>query len=269
MLECVINVSEGRDDGRVRAIAAAAGSSLLDVHTDADHHRSVITVVGVDAPRSVAEAAVATLDLTRHDGVHPRIGVLDVVPFVPLGDATLADAVIARDAMATWLADELGVPSFLYGPERTLPEVRRNAFVGLRPDRGPDDPHPTAGACAVGARPLLVAYNVWLDVPADDGGLDLARTAAAALRSSTVRTLGLRVGPHAQVSMNLIDPLVTGPAAVFDAVAALAPVARAELVGLVPSAVLHAVPPDRWAELDLAPDRTIEHRLAAATSRPS
>lgn len=271
MLECVVNISEGRDRALVDAVAGAAGSELLDVHVDPDHHRAVLTLVGEQAPRAVAAAAVARLDLRAHTGAHPRIGVVDVVPFIPLAGSTVADAVAARDRFASWAAAELGVPCFRYGPlgapvddgwegtegSRTLPEVRRRAFRHLAPDVGGPDPHPTAGAMAVGARPVLVAYNVWLAEP----DLDLARRIAAELRSPTVRALGLQVGQQVQVSMNLVAPTVTGPAAAVDAVAARAAVGRTELVGLVPAAVLDATPPARWAELDLAPDRTIEARL--------
>jgi glutamate formiminotransferase len=259
MLECVINVSEGRRMDVVGTIARATGRELLDVHTDADHHRSVLTVVGPQAARAVLLAATMTLDLTEHDGVHPRLGVVDVVPFVPLGDATIDDAVAARDELAAWVGGELAIPCFCYGPERSLPEVRRRAFVDLPPDTGPDAPHPTAGACCVGARDVLVAYNLWLA----DADLEQARAIARDLRSPTVRALGLAVGDEVQVSMNLIEPLVTGPADVYDAVASRSPVARAELVGLVPAAVLGSVDPSRWSALDLAEARTIEFRLAA------
>jgi len=259
MLECVVNVSEGRDQGVLDDLAAACGRDLLDRHVDPDHHRSVFTLVGETAPRALAAAAVARLDLRAHAGVHPRLGVVDVVPFVPLAGASLADAVAARDAFAEWAGAELGVPCFRYGPERTLPEVRRRAFVDVAPDTGPTAPHPTAGATCVGARPFLVAYNVWLAEP----DLDQARAVATAVRSPAVRALGLRCGARVQVSMNLVDPAVVGPAAAFDAVAAQVPVAGAELVGLVPAAVLAGVPPARYAELDIGPDRTIEARLAA------
>lgn len=258
MLECVINISEGRDAERVARIAGAAGDDLLDVHTDPHHHRSVLTVVGEDAARAITRAAVAEIDLTDHDGVHPRIGAVDVVPFVPLDGSTMADALAARDRFGKWAAAELGVPTFRYGPERTLPEIRRHAFVDLSPDAGPAAPHPSAGAIAVGARPVLVAYNVWL---AEDD-LALARRIATAVRTPQLRTLGLQVGDRVQVSMNLIDPGAVGPAAATDAVVALAPIAGCELVGLVPEAVVRAVPGDRWATLDLSLDRTIEARLA-------
>ncbi|HEX2577056.1 MAG TPA: hypothetical protein VHK88_11955 [Aquihabitans sp.] len=259
MLVCAINLSEGRDLAVVDAVAVAAGADLLDVHTDPHHHRSVLTVVGEQAAHEVARATVAAVDLRGHEGVHPRIGALDVVPFVPLDGAAMADAVAARDRFCAWAADELALPCFAYGPERSLPDVRRHAFATLPPTCGPARPHPSAGAVAVGARPVLVAYNVWLAEP----DLPLARRIAREVRSPTIRALGLAVGDRVQVSMNLVDPLVVGPAAATDAVAAHAPVAGCELVGLVPRAVLEAVPEARWAALDLDADRTIEARIAA------
>jgi glutamate formiminotransferase len=275
VLECVINISEGRRRSVVDLVARNAGRGLLDVHVDPDHHRSVLTVVGEEAARAVAAAAVLALDLRAHQGAHPRLGVVDVVPFVPLGGASLADAVAARDRWAAWMAHELGVPCFLYGPERSLPEVRRRAFVDLAPDLAPPAvagdaagdpvaPHPTAGATAVGARPPLVAYNVWVADP-DPA---VARSVAAAVRGPGLRALGMVTGDHTQVSMNLIDPEALGPADAYDRVAdavadAGGRVLRAELVGLVPEAVLARVPSARWDELDLSADRTIEARLAA------
>ncbi len=260
VLECVVNISEGRQPDVVAAIAAAAGADLLDVHTDGHHNRSVLTLVGEAAPRAVAAAAVAHLDLRTHEGVHPRIGVIDVVPFVALGGTPASEAVAARDRFGAWAAAELGVPGFAYGPERTLPEVRRLAFAELSPTWGTASAHPTAGAIAVGARPLLVAYNLWLE---PGTGLDVARRVARQVRRPEVRTLGLAVGDGVQVSMNLVAPLEVGPAEVWDRVAALTPVARAELVGLVPAAVLHRAPESRWDQLDLSPERTIEARVAA------
>ena len=259
MLECVVNISEGRDPRVVAAIGDAAGRALLDVHIDADHNRSVLTLLGEEAPRAVAAAAVERLDLRRHEGAHPRIGVVDVVPFVALDGSTPVDALAARDAFCRWAGQELAVPCFRYGPERSLPDVRRGAFGDLAPDCGPAEAHPTAGAMAVGARPVLVAYNVWLAEP----DLALARRIAAELRSPSVRALGLQVGDEVQVSMNLIAPDETGPAAVADAVAERAEVARCELVGLVPDRVLRAIDPARWVELDLAEGTTIEARAAA------
>ena len=257
MIECVINISEGRDLESVHAIADSAGDDLLDVHSDPDHNRSVLTVVGLTAPRAIIRAAVERLDLSSHVGVHPRIGVVDVVPFVPLADATLDEAIAARDATARWMGEELHIPVFLYGPERTLPELRRDAFATLAPDLGPDEPHPTAGAVAVGAREPLLAWNLWLAEP----DLARAREIATSIRGPGLRALGLAVGDAVQVSMNLTDPTTVGPAEVYDRVAALAPIDRAELVGLAPRAVLDAVERRRWAQLDLAEETTIEFRL--------
>jgi glutamate formiminotransferase len=256
LLECVVNVSS--------ALLAWTHEVLLDVHRDAHHNRSVFTMGGAAAEveaagRALASEAVARLDLRGHEGVHPRFGVVDVVPFVAL-DAQ-ADAIGARDRFASWFGGEVRVPCFLYGPERTLPDVRRGAFETLAPDAGPTSPHVTAGACAVGARGVLVAYNVWL---APGIGVEVARSVAAAVRSPAVRALGFEVGGRAQVSCNLVAPSEVGPADVFDAVAALAPVDGAELVGLVPEAVLRSIDRSRWGELGLSPEQTIEARLSSA-----
>ena len=251
MLVSPVNISEGRAGRALDRIAAAAGDALLDLHRDEHHHRSVLTLAGEDAVRAVAREAVAAIDLRRHLGVHPRLGAIDVVPFVPFGDSTMADALAARDRFVLWAADELALPAVVYGEgARSLPEVRRRARLELLP-------HPTAGAVAVGARGPLVAYNVWLATP----DLAAARRVAAAVRGPALRALGLPVGDRCQVSMNLIEPLRLGPADAYDAVAALAPVAGAELVGLVPEAVLAAVPVERWEELDLDADRSVEARL--------
>jgi glutamate formiminotransferase/glutamate formiminotransferase/formiminotetrahydrofolate cyclodeaminase len=270
VLACVVNVSEGRDGAVIAALEEAAGETLLDVHRDPDHHRSVLTLAGTrtpDAARAVARVAVARVDLRGHDGVHPRLGALDVVPFVPLdGDGApldeLGPALEARDGFGSWAASALALPCFFYGPERTLPDVRRHAFGSLTPDRGPLQPHPSAGACAVGARGALVAYNVWLDT----ADVSVARQIAGAVRAPALRALGLAVGGVAQVSMNLVKPLQVGPADAYDAVARLARdagvgVMRAELVGLAPAAVVAAVPDRRRVELDIDAGRTIEARL--------
>lgn len=263
MLEAVINVSEGRDRSVIEAIAAAAGDHLLDIHTDAHHHRSVLTIAGPDTPAralAVVRAAVARIDLRRHVGAHPRLGAADVVPFIPLAGSSFEDALRARDELARAVG-EAGVPVFVYGPEHTLPTIRREAFHNLTPDYGPDRPHPTAGAVCAGARPTLVAYNVWLAPPAT---VEDAREIARSIRAGAVRALGLDVGGRPQVSCNLIDPRVVGPDAVVDTVAAKAAVAGTELVGLVPRAVLETIDPARWASLDLDPSKTIEARLQQA-----
>jgi glutamate formiminotransferase len=279
--ECVVNISEGRDPEVVAAIAAAGGDLLLDVHSDPEHHRSVLTLAGPlsdveAAARSVAFVAVWRIDLTAHRGVHPRLGAVDVVPFVPLVDDDGAgtpweDVLVARDAFAAWAGSELGVPCFLYGPERTLPDVRRGAFTTIAPDTGPNTPHPTAGATAVGARPVLIAYNVWIAAAGPDRSsheqvVAVARDVAARMRRPGLRTLGLAVGDGAQVSCNLVDPDRITLTDVYDDVARGAgeqgcAVARGELVGLLPDAALTAVPEHRWSELGLRAEDTIEHRF--------
>ena len=264
MLECVINISEGRELPLVTLIAQRAESGLLDVHSDRRHNRSVLTLAGADveeAAFAITEAAVAELDLGRQSGVHPRLGVVDVVPFVPLPGmaSNLGDAVAARDRLAQRVGIELGVPCFLYGPDRTLPDVRRGAFTTLWPDVGPAEPHPTAGAVCVGARPVLVAYNLWLA----EGDMATARAIATSIRGPAVQALAFEAGGP-QVSCNLIDPDVIGPAVVYDLVAAQAPIRRTELVGLLPRSVLEATPQDRWFQLGLSPERTIEARLREA-----
>jgi glutamate formiminotransferase len=254
---------------------AAAGTCLLDVHTDPWHNRTVLTLGGRDveeSARSIAEIAVSLLDVREHATGRPRLGVIDVVAFIPMrtasaarvvpgvadpGPVELSCALTARNAFAAYAAGELGVPCFLYGPERSLAQLRRGAFVSDPPDMGPAAPHPTAGAICVGARDVLVAYNLWLAL--DD--VSIAREIAGAMRNREVRALGLDLGGRSQVSCNLIYPWLFGPAQAFDFVAERAPIARAELVGLLPATVLDAIAVERWAELDLSEERTIEARL--------
>lgn len=250
------------------------------------------------AARQLAEQAVARLRLTGHEGAHPRIGVLDVVPFVALGSAPHDAAIRARDAFCAWAGGQLALPCFRYGPlpgglMRTLPDVRREAFSSLQPDAGPPRPHPTAGASAVGARGVLVAYNLWLTArgtdpagthsnPAgthtDPGRTEpdlghVARALARSLRGPAVRALAFELAGRLQVSCNLIDPAAVGPAEVYDAVAGqlagtAVAIARCELIGLVPQSVLDRIPARRWPSLDLAQERTIEARLERAGLTP-
>jgi len=257
VLECVINVSEGRHHAILDSLAQSCAGDLLDIHSDPDHNRSVFTMVGVDAPRALARAAVSALSLNDHSGVHPRIGVVDVVPFVPLVDSTMHDARIARDEFAAWAASELHVPCFLYGRERSLPDIRKTAWTSLVPDVGSHAPHSTAGAMCVGVREPLVAYNLWLE----DVDLATTRRIAAAVRTANIRTLGLQVGTFTQVSVNLIQPMISGPNDVFSAVSQHATVHHVELVGLLPASVLATIPRDRWEDLDLSVEQTIEWRL--------
>lgn len=257
MLECVVNVSEGANTAVLTALRTTAAADLLDVHSDAHHNRSVFTLMGTEAPRLLTSAAISHLSLPQHEGVHPRLGVVDVVPFVPLSGSTMEHALHARDEFAQWAATELSIPCFLYGPERTLPFIRKNAWTALLPDVGPHTPHPTAGAICVGAREPLIAYNVWLE------GVSIQKTReiASAVRTEHIRTLGLQVGEFTQVSVNLVAPLEANPAHVVDAVKQHTAIHHCELVGLLPEEILRAIPQDRWEELDLAEDRTIESRL--------
>lgn len=280
MLECVPNVSEGRDRPVLDALTEACGPALLDRHVDPDHHRSVFTLAGPgswDALTAVVDLATAVadhVDLRAHTGVHPRLGALDVVPFVAL-DAPLLQAIDAAYAFAAWVNTELAVPVFFYDgcadAHRSLPEVRRDAFTRIAPDLGIPEPHPRLGAVAVGARRPLVAVNCWLG--SDD--VARARAVAAAVRERDgglpgVRALGLLLPSRgvAQVSMNLVDLERTGlePAcvAVRDLVEAVGDrVTRVELVGLVPAAELARCSPEFLAWTGLGPEVTIEGRLAA------
>jgi glutamate formiminotransferase len=279
IVECVPNVSEGRDGSVLADIADAVrairGAALIDVSPDVDHHRTVYTFAGrpepvLEAAFGVAAAAVARIDLRRHRGVHPRIGAVDVIPFVPLRDCALADCALMAERLAARLARGLHLPVYLYGaaardPARTLAVIRRGGFEGLRaeigpdrrrPDYGPPALHPTAGAVAVGARPILIAFNV--ELAADD--LRAAREIAAAVREASgglpaVQAMGLRLPSRgvAQVSMNLLDYRRTPPLAAFEAVAAEAArrgvgVLGSELVGCAPH---DALPPDPGRTLSL------------------
>ncbi|QUW03284.1 glutamate formimidoyltransferase [Chloracidobacterium validum] len=262
LVECVPNFSEGRRPDVVAAIVAqierALGQSVLDVHRDVDHHRSVVTFVG--APEMVERAAlagvaaaVARLTLQTHVGVHPRIGVADVVPFVPVSGVTMAECVALAHRVGRRVAGEYGLPVFCYGEAACQPAYRDLAAIRRairtsptfpRPDFGPAQPHPTAGAVAIGARDYLIAFNVELLTDA----LDVAKAIARDLRAAQsglpgVKALGLRLASRGtvQVSMNLTDTRQTRPVDVFNAVVAAAKrhavaVGRPELVGLIPTA---------------------------------
>lgn len=268
MLECVVNVSEGCDADRLAALDRACGFDLLDRHSDCDHHRSVFTLAGELAVRDLTVECLQRLDIAEHQGAHPRLGVIDVVPFVPLVGSTMHDARRARDDFAYWVSSTHHVPVFVYGPansnERQLPDIRRSAFRDLMPDFGPSSPHPTAGAICVGVRDVLVAYNVWLNAEAS---FDVARSIARAVRGDGVRTLALRVGTRIQISTNLVEPRRVGPMEAFDrvhttATAHGAHATHGELVGLIPAEVLERIPHARREELDVDESRTIEARLA-------
>lgn len=226
----------------------------------------MFTLVGNEAARELARSCIARLDVSSHAGVHPRLGVVDVVPFVPLEGSSMDDALAARDDFARWLAREMHVPVFLYGPDagrdRQLPEIRKWAWTRLGPDFGPPRPHPTAGATCVGARRVLVAYNVWLAAPAT---VTAARRIAARVRYHGIRALGFDLPSGPQVSMNLVEPDRIGPREAYAIVVDECEregvdVERAELVGLLPRAMLQRIPRDEWSRLDLDDSRTIEAR---------
>ena len=275
MLECVVNVSEGRRGDVIDELAAACGPALLDVHTDADHHRTVFTVArdAEAAARALTSVTAARVDLSVHAGVHPRLGAIDVVPFVALAGSGPGDAVDAARSYATWVADALDLPAFLYGdadPDgRALPDVRRDAFVLRAPDTGPGAPHPRLGAVAVGARPPLVAVNCWLD--RDD--LGLAREIAGQVRERDgglpgVRALGIALASRGrmQVSMNVTRLDACGVERACTAVRRFAyeggaDVERVELVGLLQAAELDRCSPEFRDWSGIGPDDTIESRL--------
>jgi glutamate formiminotransferase/glutamate formiminotransferase/formiminotetrahydrofolate cyclodeaminase len=298
LIECVPNFSEGRDEPTLAALGSAitsvAGARLLDVHRDADHHRSVFTFVG--GPDAVLEAAfravrvaVARIDLRAHRGQHPRMGAADVVPFVPLDGAPMQACVALARRLGLRIGEELGVPVFLYGRAATLPNrelvvtIRRPQFEGLgdligvdphwEPDFGPARLHPTAGATAVGARAILVAYNV--ELASDD--VAVARTIARTIRASSgglpaVQAKGFLVRGRAQVSVNLLDVNATPPVVAFDAIVREAEkagvqVVASEIVGLAPSRALPEQAQDRLKLTQPVDAKILERRLEEAGSR--
>ncbi|MDR3723780.1 MAG: glutamate formimidoyltransferase [Terracidiphilus sp.] len=264
VVECVPNFSEGLDAQRVEAIVASMrveGVRLLDWSMDADHNRSVVTVAG--SPAAVVEAAVRAagkaaelIDLTRQQGVHPRIGAADVIPFVPVSGLKLEQcALLARQAgLEIWR--RYGVPVYFYEaaaarPDRAnLEDVRRGQFEGLRdavrkeaarrPDLGGPGLHPTAGACAVGARKFLVAYNIYFD----STDLAMVRSMAREIRAASgglkgVKALGVMAHGRAQLSMNITDFEATPLSQVYKTVQKLAlqlkaSIAEGEVIGLIP-----------------------------------
>ena len=272
LVECVPNFSEGRDAATIEALRAALtsvpGVRLLDVQADAAHNRSVFTFVAppdaaVEAALAAMRVATERIDLTRHSGEHPRMGATDVVPFVPVRDATMDDCVALARRLAERVAAELQIPVYLYAkaatrPERErLPDIRKGQFEALRdrigqdpaadPDVGPKRIHPTAGATAIGARPFLVAFNIYLDTTDVTIAKDIAkRIRASGGGLSAVQASGFEVEGKAQVSMNLLDIDTTSPAAVFAAVESAARqrgvgILKSEVVGLIPErAVLGA-----------------------------
>jgi glutamate formiminotransferase len=293
-LECVPNLSEGRRPQVVARLASAAavrGVQLLDVSSDPDHNRSVFTLAGepealIASLIGLCEAAIAEIDLRGHQGVHPRIGAVDVVPFVPLGDTPMAVAVDAARRLAQELARRFSLPVYLYEdasprPERrSLAAIRRGGFEGLagkladpawKPDYGPARPHPSAGATVVGARFFLIACNAILDT----ADVAVARAVAAAVRESggglpAVKALGFYLASRsrAQVSMNLVDFRRTSLKQALDrvreeAAARGARVVASELVGLLPQQAALDVAREALQLPALGAGRLLEERLRA------
>lgn len=291
LVECVPNFSEGRNQATLDALRAALtgvpGVRLLDVQADASHNRSVFTFVAPpDAAVTAAFRAVAVacdrIDLTKHSGEHPRMGATDVVPFVPVRDVTMDDCVALARTLGERVGRDLAVPVFLYAraaarPERErLPDIRKGEFEGLRdrigtdpaadPDFGPRAIHPTAGATAVGARPFLVAYNIYLDT----ADVALAKQIAKQIRTSggglpAVQANGFEVDGRAQVSMNLLDIDVTSPATAFMAVQRLAGeknvvILKSEVVGLIPERAILGAGAERLKLSDAA-DHLLEAKI--------
>lgn len=293
LIECVPNVSEGRRAAVIARLASSirqvTGVGLLDQSSDPTHNRSVFTFAGEAQPVAAAvlalfESAVAAIDLRSHSGAHPRLGAIDVVPFIPLDGASMHDCVALARTTAAAVASRFQIPLFLYEEaastlaRRNLADIRRGEFEGLaakltlpewKPDYGPSAPHPTAGATAIGARAPLIAFNVNLTT----NDLKTAKDIAAAVRQSSgglpfVKALGIALEHRdvAQVSMNLTNYQITPIVRAFEAVRREAErrgasVLDSELIGLVPEA---ALPPDPEHSLQLTGfslNQVLEHRL--------
>ncbi len=293
VVECVPNFSEGRRETVIEQIVAAMddcpGAQVLDVQSDPDHNRSVVTLVG--APQAVAEAAfqgiavaAKLIDMDHHRGGHPRMGATDVVPFVPIGESTMQDCVELARQLGKRVGDQLDIPVYLYEAAATRPDranladVRRGEYEGLKaeiatnPERAPDFGPAVlgaAGATAIGARPPLIAYNVYLNT----NDIKPAQAIAKAIRHSSgglrhVKALGLIVEGQAQVSMNLTDYRRTPVHRVMEMIRSEAgrlglAVTRSEVVGLLPAEALIDAARFYLQLTDLSPDQVLENRLSA------
>lgn len=296
IVECVPNVSEGRDAHTLAAFAAAIGDvpgvTLMNVHADPDHHRSVFSFLGGPGPVETAALALAVevfarLDMRVHRGVHPRVGALDVLPFVPLVGVSMTETVDLAHRVGATLGARHEVPVYYYAEaarrptRRALPALRVGQYEGLaarlatpegRPDDGPARFDPRQGAVLVGARDVLVAFNVWLE--SDD--LEAARAIARTVRESggglpAVNALGLRLERRGivQVSLNLLDYRQTPIPVVFDRVSAEAAargiaVRRGELVGVAPRAAFAERSPESVGLADLSEDLDLDRHLESA-----
>jgi len=293
LIECIPNVSEGRRPDVVaemaNAIRAVPGARLLDFSSDASHNRSVFTLAGdaagvEQAVMALFERAVAAIDLRTHHGEHPRMGAVDVVPFVPIEGVTMTECIALARKVGAAVADRFKIPVYLYEEASTNParknleDIRRGEFEGLAakmategwaPDFGPSAPHPSAGAAVVGARMALIAYNINL---ATDR-LDVAKKIAAAIRHSSggyryVKAAGFKLEDRGivQVSMNLTNYEKTPIFRVFETVKREAErygvsILESEIVGLVPSAALNAAAEFYLQIEGFKPDQVLEHKL--------
>ena len=293
MIECVPNFSEGRRTETVDAIArtveTAPQVTLLDYSRDEDHNRSVVTFIGppesiVPAALTACERALPLIDMRSHRGVHPRIGAVDVVPFIPLCDATMADAVSCAHEFGRTFAARHGIPVFFYGEaalspgRKNLAAIRKGQYEGIaeklcdprwHPDAGPSLCKPRFGATCVGARKPLIAYNINLATDDISVACDIARNirqSSGGLPNVMAMGVMLRSRNIAQVSMNLTDYEVTSVKTVFDTVRALADtrgvaVLESELIGLLPAAALKDISPAYLKLRDFGPDRIIENHI--------
>lgn len=290
-VESVPNFSNGTDRALLERLIRAArrsGATVMGAEQDEDHNRAVLSLAGsgeqvLDALMATAEVAVREIDLRGQRGIHPRIGAIDVVPIIPLGDTPMTYAAQLADQLGKRLGQELGLPVFLYEHSATRPsrknlaDVRRGGFEGLArrmvhdvPDYGPSNPHPSAGAVAVGARWALVAFNCYLSTE----DLEVARAIAQSVRQSSgglvgIKALGLYLARQraVQVSMNLVDYPTTTLAEALERVRAEAGrrnvrVVRHELIGLMPLRVLFEAA-ERYLQLPgLGLDKVVELNLA-------
>src|SRR5688572_28419361 len=293
IIECIPNVSEGRRTDVVERLADAIrgipGVHLLDYSSDASHNRSVFTLAGDAAPLRLAvlalfEQAISAIDLRTHHGEHPRVGAVDVVPFVPIEGVTMDECVALAKAVGAEVSERFGVPVYLYEDasanplRKNLEDIRRGEYEGLAakmaspmwaPDFGPAAPHPSAGASVIGARMPLIAYNINLDTDR----IDVAKKIAAAIRHSSgglryVKAMGVKVDDRnlAQVSMNLTNYQKTPIFRVFELVKREAErygvsILESEIVGLVPSAALVSSA-EFYLQLErFGPEQVLENKL--------
>ncbi len=293
VIECVPNISEGRDLARVEAIAAAVraapGARLLDVSSDASHNRSVLTLVGDAgavraAVRALFEAALPRIDLTRHSGEHPRMGAVDVVPFIPIRGTTVEQCVALSREVGAEIAARFEVPVYLYEDSatserrRNLAEIRKGEFEGFaekmkgpdwKPDFGPDRPHPTGGVVAVGARSFLIAYNINLgtrDLGVADRIAKAIRHIGGGFRYVKAMSVDLADRGLVQVSINMTNYRKTPLHRVFECVRSEAerfgvPIVGSEIVGLTPAEALYMAAEHYLRLESFSSDQVLETKL--------